>query len=95
MCTAVATYSYEAINSVPLLIIYQDINFQCSDEDIPITVRYQKNHPIYEKIYLGDGHDNDTSKINFNNFENNYHYHSMWSDRFRELNKDWYKAKED
>jgi len=67
-----------------------------SEEDIPPNVKYMKYHPIYEKVYDMDGFSpREKSIVDFNNFDNNYSFHSAWSGRARELTKDFYEKEEE
>jgi len=63
-----------------------------SEEDIPIIVKYHKYNPIYEKTFEADSYGHETSLVDYNEFENKYQYHSIWSDKFKELTKDFDKG---
>lgn len=64
------------------------------EEEVPAVVKYLQYHPIYETVYDTDGYAHESAKVDFNNFENNYNCHSSWSQRSRELTKEFYKEGE-
>ena len=45
-----------------------------NDDDIPVVLRHIRRHPLYENVFTGDSFGHESSKVDYNNFENNYRY---------------------
>ena len=58
-----------------------------NDDDIPAVLKHIRRHPLYENIFTGDSYGHESSKVDYNNFENNYRHFGLFQEENKALTK--------